>query len=78
MKTVPSEGDVRIRMVYDSNGDATVVHLKFINGMWEIHKDDGPAVEGGNMQSIYFLEGKNYSKEEFEAKVSMLWKILYG
>lgn len=37
----------------------------------KLHREDGPAVVGaGGLVIVYYLNGKKYSKEEFELRAS--------
>jgi hypothetical protein len=49
-------------------------HLNFRNN--PLHRIDGPAIEYWDGTSVYYIEGKEYKKEEFN-KYKELMRIIY-
>jgi hypothetical protein len=48
----------------------------FING--KRHRIDGPAVEYSNGYKIWFINDQYLTEEEFNKRITKLYKILYG
>jgi hypothetical protein len=75
MTNKPKEGDTR---VYTDSDRKYTIHEKFINNWWELHREDGPAYYEASGYEEYWIDGRNYSRDRWIARISKLGRLLYG
>lgn len=51
----PKEGDVHVTVDHDNT-----VHEKYIDGYWQFHREDGPALIYTSGRRSWFIEGKRH------------------